>query len=99
MFAKSWMKWMAVATVPALALAVLPVAGQARTHYATMSVTPPAAVTKTISHKKSKNFAATHKSAKSLASTHKKAVSHRKLTAKSGKHSVSKLTKSHKTTM
>lgn len=107
MFAKSWMKWVAVGAVPAMALAAMPVVGQARTRttYAAMSVTPPA---KTVSHKKAKSLTATHKSSKSLSSKHKSAkplaVSHKKATAhhgltKSTKHSTSKLSKVHKTTM
>ncbi len=96
MFTKSWMKWMAVATVPAMALAVLPVAGQARTHYTAMSVTPPASVAKTTSLKKAKPSSVTHKSAKPLTVTHKKTTAHHKLTTKSSKHSTSKLSKGHK---
>ena len=100
MFAKSWMKWAAVAAVPAMALAAMPVASQARTHshYAAMSVTPPKAVVRTASHKKAKAFAVSHKKAKGLAVTHKKLAVHHKLT-KSGKHTASKLSKVHKTTM
>jgi hypothetical protein len=107
MFAKSWMKWVAVGAVPAMALAAMPMVGQARTQttYAAMSVTPPA---KTASHKKAKSLTATHKSSKSLTSKHKSAkplaVTHKKTTAhhgltKSSKHSTTKLSKVHKTTM
>jgi hypothetical protein len=104
MFVKSWMKWVAVGVVPAMALAAMPVVGQARTRttYAAMSVTPPV---KTASHKKARTLAVTHKSAKTLtvkhksakalAVTHKKLVAHHALT-KSSKHTATKLSKSHK---
>jgi hypothetical protein len=107
MFVKSWMKWVAVGAVPAMTLAAMPVVGQARTRttYAAMSVTPPV---KTASHKKSKSLTTMHKSSKSLTSKHKSAkplaVSHKKTTAhhgltKSSKHTTTKLSKLHKTTM
>jgi hypothetical protein len=108
MFAKSWMKWVAVGAVPAMALAAIPAVGQARTrtNYAAMSVTPPV---KTASHKKAKpltvahhksgkTLTAAHKSAKSLSVTHKKTAAHHSLT-KSGKHATTKLSKLHKSTM
>lgn len=97
MFTKSWMKWAAVAAVPALALTILPVTGMARTtHYAAMSVTPPVLkpATKTSLHKKAKTLTAKHAIKKPLVASKK---THHTLTK--SKHTATKLTKTHKVTM
>jgi hypothetical protein len=97
MFTKSWMKWAAVAAVPAIALTVLPVSGMARTtHYAAMSVTPTVVrpSTKTSLHKKAKTLTHKHTAKKPLVASKK---AHHSLTR--SKHTATKLTKVHKVTM